>query len=609
MATFSGCKIDKAGTGYTLTATDATDSLSKTSSAFDVTVGPAAQLVFTTQPGNGTGGSALSTQPTVTIEDAGGNTVTTDTNAITLAIGTNPSAGTLSGCSATTVAGVAAFSGCKIDKAGTGYTLTATDAGDGLTSPSAPSSAFDVTVGSPSQLVFTTQPSAAHGGTAFGTQPTVTIEDAGGNTVSTDTNAITLAIGTNPSAGTLSGCSATTVAGVAAFSGCKIDAAGTGYTLTATDATDSLSKTSAAFNVTVGPAAQLVFTTQPGNGTGGSALSTQPTVTIEDAGGNTVTTDTNTITLAIGTNPSAGTLSGCSSSTVAGVAAFSGCKIDKAGTGYTLTATDATDSLSATSNPFTIVTPPGPPTGLSETTGNASVTLNWSAPTSTGGSPILGYDIFEGTTPGGESAVPVNASLVTATSYVVTGLTDGTTYYFDVRAVNAVGSSLASNETSALPTASPTGGYWEAASDGSVFNFGNAGSFTSVGTLSLNHPVVGIAPTPDRQGYWLVASDGGIFSYGDATFFGSTGGMTLNKPVVGMASTSDGRGYWLVASDGGIFSYGDADLLRFDRGNDAQQARRGHGVDARRPGLLAGGVRRRHLLLRRRRPSSVRPGE
>ena len=198
---------------------------------------------------------------------------------------------------------MAAFSGCKIDKAGTGYTLTATDAGDGLTSPrrrAAPSTSPSVR---PSQLVFTTQPSAAHGGTAFGTQPTVTIEDAGGNTVSTDTNTITLAIGTNPSAGTLSGCSATTVAGVAAFSGCKIDAAGTGYTLTATDATDSLSKTSSAFNVTVGPAAQLVFTTQPGNGTGGTALSTQPTVTIEDAGGNTVSTDTNTITLAIGTNP------------------------------------------------------------------------------------------------------------------------------------------------------------------------------------------------------------------------------------------------------------------------------------------------------------------
>ena len=46
-----------------------------------------------------------------------------------------------------------------------------------------------------------------------------------------------------------------------------------------------------------------------------------------------------------------------------------------------------------------------------------------------------------------------------------------------------------------------------------------------------------MAATPDGQGYWPVASDGGIFSYGDAAFYGSTGALTLNKPVVGMAPT------------------------------------------------------------------------
>jgi hypothetical protein len=33
-----------------------------------------------------------------------------------------------------------------------------------------------------------------------------------------------------------------------------------------------------------------------------------------------------------------------------------------------------------------------------------------------------------------------------------------------------------------------------------------------------------------------VATDGGIFNYGDATFYGSTGSIALNKPVVGMAA-------------------------------------------------------------------------
>jgi Putative Ig domain len=106
-------------------------------------------------------------------------------------------------------------------------------------------------------------------------------------------------------------------------------------------------------------------------------------------------------------------------------------------------------------------------------------------------------------------------------------------------------------------TGPPPSGYWDVASDGGVFSFGE-GFYGSTGALHLNKPIVGMAPTPDGKGYWLVASDGGIFAYGDATFEGSMGGKPLNKPIVGMAATPDGKGYWLVASDGGIFSFGDA---------------------------------------------------
>ena len=103
-------------------------------------------------------------------------------------------------------------------------------------------------------------------------------------------------------------------------------------------------------------------------------------------------------------------------------------------------------------------------------------------------------------------------------------------------------------------------GYALVASDGGVFNYGDAGFYGSTGNIHLNKPVVGMAYTPDKHGYWMVASDGGIFAFGDATFEGSTGNLNLNKPVVGMAPTPTGDGYWLVASDGGIFAFGDANF-------------------------------------------------
>jgi hypothetical protein len=102
------------------------------------------------------------------------------------------------------------------------------------------------------------------------------------------------------------------------------------------------------------------------------------------------------------------------------------------------------------------------------------------------------------------------------------------------------------------------GGYWLVASDGGIFSFGNAAFYGSMGGKPLNQPIVGIAATPDGQGYWEVASDGGIFAFGDAAFYGSMGAKPLNKPIVGIASTPDGKGYWEVASDGGIFAFGTA---------------------------------------------------
>ena len=189
---------------------------------------------------------------------------------MTLAIGTNPGNGTLSGCTGTTVSGLATFTGCKIDKIGTGYTLTATDAADNLTVPSAPSSPFNITVGPPAQLSFTTSPGTTVGGDAFGTQPVVAIQDAGGNQT-TATSTVSLAIGTNPAAGTLSGCTSTTTSGVATFSGCKIDKPGNGYTLVASDGTLQPG-TSNPFNIVTAALTSFQVTPAANNQTAGTAF-------------------------------------------------------------------------------------------------------------------------------------------------------------------------------------------------------------------------------------------------------------------------------------------------------------------------------------------------
>src|SRR5207244_7904422 len=94
VATLSHLSIDKAGTGYTLTAS-ATGLTGATSSVFNISVGAAAKLAFTVQPSNTAAGAAITPAVQVAVQDAQGNTVTTATTSITLAIGTNPARGTL----------------------------------------------------------------------------------------------------------------------------------------------------------------------------------------------------------------------------------------------------------------------------------------------------------------------------------------------------------------------------------------------------------------------------------------------------------------------------------------------------------------------------------
>jgi fibronectin type 3 domain-containing protein len=110
-------------------------------------------------------------------------------------------------------------------------------------------------------------------------------------------------------------------------------------------------------------------------------------------------------------------------------------------------------SNEASATPVSGTSAPTPPRQLSATAGDARIALAWLAPSSDGGSPITNYRIYRGTASGGESLL---ATAGNVSSYSDTTATNGVTYYYVVKAVNAIGESGASNEVSATPVAGPS---------------------------------------------------------------------------------------------------------------------------------------------------------
>ena len=125
MPVFSPLTLDKTGTGYALTAT-ATGLNPGTSGGFNITPGAATQLVFGAQPSTTVADHQISPAVQVTALDPAGNPVTSFTGSVTVALGNNLGGSTLSGTTTTAaVGGVATFVDLRLNKTGTGYTLTA----------------------------------------------------------------------------------------------------------------------------------------------------------------------------------------------------------------------------------------------------------------------------------------------------------------------------------------------------------------------------------------------------------------------------------------------------------------------------------------------------
>ncbi len=100
---------------------------------------------------------------------------------------------------------------------------------------------------------------------------------------------------------------------------------------------------------------------------------------------------------------------------------------------------------------------PAGPTNLAVEPGDTTATLTWTAATS--GAPTS-YTIYRGTVSDGEANAPVGTTSGNTTTFTDSGLKDGTTYFYNVAANNAVGVSPDSNEVTVTPaktgTAPPT---------------------------------------------------------------------------------------------------------------------------------------------------------
>jgi subtilase family serine protease len=100
-------------------------------------------------------------------------------------------------------------------------------------------------------------------------------------------------------------------------------------------------------------------------------------------------------------------------------------------------------SNQSSATPTAPATVPSAPRSLSLKSTGSSPTLTWTAPSSNGGSAITGYAIYRSTASGAEVLI---ATTGTSTSYEDRTASHGRTYYYEVAAINAVGTGPKSNQ-------------------------------------------------------------------------------------------------------------------------------------------------------------------
>jgi hypothetical protein len=221
---------------------------------------------------------------------------------------------------------------------------------------------------------------------------------------------------------------------------------------------------------------------------------------------------------------------------------------------------------------------PDAPTGVSGTAGGSSVSVSFTSPSDVGGSAITEYLVADGTR--------AHTATGSSSPITVTGLTNGTSYTFNVWAINAFGWSVASDPSSAVSPVAPVHGLMSYDSNGSAANeliyvnivtLGSASDFGAIGP-EYNSRATGSSSTraivaggqnsggsaQNAITYTTIGTTGTGSDFGDLTvsrtaasgISNSTRMVIANGDII--SNTSNVMDYITIASTGNATDFGDS---------------------------------------------------
>lgn len=237
---------------------------------------------------------------------------------------------------------------------------------------------------------------------------------------------------------------------------------------------------------------------------------------------------------------------------------------------YVVAATNSGGN-SANSAEASATTAPAPPTGFAATSGSTQVALSWTASAA-----ATSYRILRGSATGGPYTTVGTSS---STSYIDNGLTNGTTYYYVVSAVNTNGTSVNSSELKVTPspiTLTAAAGRQQVALNWTA-SVGTSG-YTILGGATPGGPYTSIASgitvttftntglTNGIAYYYVVAAtaaDGTITYSNEANATPSDTSPSITWRGSSSTAWDSSTANWLVASITAT-TYADTDTVTFD---------------------------------------------